>query len=751
MFQYLRVFALFAVMFALALPLSATAQEATAPEETVDTTALETPEGINAVVARMSDDEVRSFLIERLEAGTPDETAPPKQASIIDRVVALWSAFTVPLSSAVVALPNLVPIQISGWANVVDSFGGGGGFLTMLGLTALILAVSYGIEKAALRYAIRIKEPVLDPESDGLWPSLKYLFWRFLREVVGLIVFYIAITLMGRALLSPQQLSFAGPLVGYLIWMPRISAAFLRVLLAPNRPKLRLVNVNDKWSAFLYRQFIGLVFIGGLTLFLVAIDISFDIRLAEARLAYWVDCMVYGVLIYTGWRARDGLVEMMRGTDPDRTQFDERVARAYPYYWIAVAAGMWVIVAILIGQQNAAALSNGAHYTTMFWLLALPIIDTAIRGLVRHLVPPMQGHGPTAEKAYRLTKRSYVRIGRVISAGLVLMLIAKAWGLSLLDLTRDTVGFGDNLFGFLLTLVVGYVVYEGASVWINRQLAAEQTLLQDSAETDAGEIGGAGGSRMSTVLPLLLVTAHSAIIVVFGLLAIGNLGIDITPLLAGAGVLGLAIGFGAQKLVADVVSGVFFLIDDAFRVGEYVEIDGTMGSVEKISIRSMQLRHHRGAVHTIPYGEIPKLTNYSRDWVIMKLMFTVPFDTEPNKVKKIFKKIGAEMMEDPLFKDDFLEPFKSQGVFQFDDVGIVMRGKFTAKPGKQFMIRKEIYNKVRTEFEANGIEFARREVRVAIPGMEDHHDMTDEEKSAIGAAASGAVQQQLDEQAAAKK
>jgi len=99
---------------------------------------------------------------------------------------------------------------------------------------------------------------------------------------------------------------------------------------------------------------------------------------------------------------------------------------------------------------------------------------------------------------------------------------------------------------------------------------------------------------------------YSAIVVIFVLLALGNIGIDITPLLAGAGILGLAIGFGAQKLVSDVVSGILFLIDDAFRIGEYVEVDGTAGTVEKISIRSMQLRHHRGPVHTIPLWRDPQ-------------------------------------------------------------------------------------------------------------------------------------------------
>ncbi len=435
----------------------------------------------------------------------------------------------------------------------------------------------------------------------------------------------------------------------------------------------------------------------------------------------------------------------MRGTDPDRTRFDEHVARAYPYFAIGVAAVTWVIVTIMAGLGMVSLLLKGAHYTTMFWLLVAPALDTAVRGLVRHLVPPMSGEGKIAEDAYKSTKRSYIRIGRVILGGIVLVLIANAWNMSITDFTSNRQGFGASLIEFLMTLAVGYVVLEVISLWINRKLAKEQTAAAQTGEDSESE-GGAGGSRLATVLPLVLISAQIAIGVVFGLLAIGALGIDITPLLAGAGILGLAIGFGAQKLVSDVVSGIFFLVDDAFRVGEYVEVDGTMGTVEKISIRSMQLRHHRGLVHTIPYGEIPKLTNYSRDWVIMKLMFTVTFDTDPNKVKKIFKKIGAEMMEDPLYKDDFLEPFKSQGVFQFDDVGIVMRGKFMAKPGTQFTLRKEIYNRVRNEFKAAGIEFARREVRVAIPGLDDHHELTDEQKAATGAAAAGAVQAAIEKE-----
>ncbi|SHI87570.1 Small-conductance mechanosensitive channel [Shimia gijangensis] len=704
-----------------------------------------TPEAIDAMVARMSDDQVRALLLERLDsvAAKADDVAP--KATLGQRVTNLWNAFISPPIEVVQKFPRLIEMERLAFGNLLGHTGGFGGLLVLLGLIALVLVIGFAAEYIVRTFlARRVRQNADLSGEQTLRDALGFLMRRFLREIFGLVVFYIALRIAGRAILSPAMLTFAAPLVTYLIWMPRLAAAMSRFMLAPHRPDLRLVTIDDHWARFLHRNLVGLVFLAGFTMYIVGFNAAMGVPPGATRLGYMLDTMVYVFVAVIALTAREGLQAMMLGSDPDPTSFDQRVAHGYPYFAVAVAAGTWVLVTILLGMGKVDALLNGAHYYTMGLLLAMPIIDTAIRGVVRHVVPPMQGEGPVAEAAYKETKRSFVRIGRVIAAGVVLLLIAHAWDTNYLELFRQQAGIADNLFSFAMTCVFGYIAYEAASLWINRRLAAEQTALGLSQEDADAEMGGASGSRLSTVLPLMLLTARSAIIVVFGLLAIGNLGIDITPLLAGAGVIGLAIGFGAQKLVTDVVSGVFFLIDDAFRVGEYVEMDGTMGAVEKISIRSMQLRHHRGPVHTIPYGEIPKLTNYSRDWVIMKLKFTVPFDTDPNKVKKIFKKIGQDMLVDPLFADDFLQPFKSQGVFDIDDVGMVIRGKFMAKPGKQFMIRKEIYNKVKAAFAEAGIDFARREVRVAIPGLEHHDEMTDEEKAqvaAAGAAAAAASQQ----------
>lgn len=706
-----------------------------------------TTDAINAMVARMSDDEVRAVLLDRLDAVAAADAVQGPPKSLVERGTALWQAFSQPLLGAVRTLPALIPAQVQAFKAFGETHGGLGGVLALFGLTALLLAVGLGVEYAVRTWIIKVRNPEAAETGATLRESLTFLFKRFLREIFGLVIFYITVRTLGRTVLDAQQVTFVAPFIGYMIWMPRIAAAFSRFLMAPNRPDLRLVNVSDHWAAFIHRHIIGIVVLGGATIFVVLFNGMNGVAPGETRIGFWLDSLVYVYIAYVAWTAREGLSDMMRGDDPDRTEFDEALARGYPFFAMAVAGATWMLVSTLIGLGKVQLLLGGAHYTTMFWLLIAPVIDTGIRGLVRHLVPPMQGEGKIAEEAHIATKRSYVRIGRVIAVGAVLVIITRTWNVSLMSLLQESAGIGDNLFSFAMTVIVGYVVYEAMSLYINRRLAAEMTALgmtQDDAGGD--EMGGAGASRLSTVLPLTLVTAQGAIIVVFALLAIGNLGVDITPLLAGAGIAGLAIGFGAQKLVTDVVSGVFFLVDDAFRVGEYVEIEGTMGAVEKISIRSMQLRHHRGPVHTIPYGEIPKLTNYSRDWVIMKLKFTVPFDTNPNQVKKIFKKIGQEMLVEDLYKDDFLQPFKSQGVFDFDDVGMIIRGKFMAKPGKQFMIRKEIYNRVKSEFNAAGIDFARREVRVALP--EGAKDLPEKDQAALTAAAAAAAQQQEEQTAA---
>jgi small-conductance mechanosensitive channel len=212
------------------------------------------------------------------------------------------------------------------------------------------------------------------------------------------------------------------------------------------------------------------------------------------------------------------------------------------------------------------------------------------------------------------------------------------------------------------------------------------------------------------------------------------MGIEIGPLIAGAGVVGVAIGFGAQTLVKDVIAGIFYLLDDAFRVGEYIQSGNYKGTVESFSLRSVKLRHHRGSVYVVPFGELRGVQNLVRDWVIDKITIGVTYDTDIEKARKVVKKIGQELAANPEYKDDILQPLKMQGVEQFGDFAIQLRMKIMLKPGeKQFVIRRKAYALIKKAFDENGIKFAYPTVQVAgggdaaiaaaatrMPGIKDH-------------------------------
>jgi len=150
------------------------------------------------------------------------------------------------------------------------------------------------------------------------------------------------------------------------------------------------------------------------------------------------------------------------------------------------------------------------------------------------------------------------------------------------------------------------------------------------------------------------------------------------------------------------------------------------------------LRHHLGALHTIPFGEVTHLTNYSRDWVMVKLPIRVTYDTDVEKVRKLIKKLGAELMEHPVEGPKFLQPLKSQGIYKMEDSAMIIRVKFMTRPGDQWTTRKLVYSRLRGLFEENGVKFAHREVTVR---LSDHElgSMTPEQREAAAGAALTAV------------
>lgn len=374
---------------------------------------------------------------------------------------------------------------------------------------------------------------------------------------------------------------------------------------------------------------------------------------------------------------------------------------------------------------------------TVVIVLAVPFFDAFFGAMVeawKFTGSDIDPDGPGPRRSLLDVVHRIMRVAVVIGA---VALVAKVWNIDLLASTENTIG--DSFAAAALS--IGITVLLAYTLWLIVEVTLGRYDVDDTADAhvDAGgEGGGAGASRVETVMPLIRRFFQVTIVVISAMIILSSLGMNIGPLIAGAGVVGLAIGFGAQTLVTDVISGLFYLLDDAFRTGEYVDIGDVKGRVEKMNVRSLVLRHHRGALNTVPYSEIKHLKNYSRDWVIMKLMFRVTYDTDVNQVKKIFKKIGQDLLEDPVLGEGFIEPFKSQGVLSMEDSAMIVRGKFMTKPGEQFMIRKEIYNRVQKAFDEAGIKFAHRRVLVDMAETESEEDRADT-ASAVGAAAATAT------------
>ncbi len=233
----------------------------------------------------------------------------------------------------------------------------------------------------------------------------------------------------------------------------------------------------------------------------------------------------------------------------------------------------------------------------------------------------------------------------------------------------------------------------------------------------------------------------SILVVMVTMTVLSSMGVDIGPLLAGAGVVGLAIGFGAQKLVADMFSGFFYLLDDAFRVGEYLEAGTVSGSVESITLRNVMLHHHRGMLQVVPHSELGPITNFMRGGIVVKFNLDFPYDVNIDKVRKIIKKVGQAMLEDEELGKDFIKPLKSQGVREITNSVITIRAKFTAQPGTHFVIRREALKRITEALAKQGINYAHKKVIVDLP-VAATENLTEEQARAAGAATMQALEEE---------
>ncbi len=738
----------------------AMAQLPTSSEPT-DSTAviLEQPlskEAVRDLVSRLNDDQVRGLLIQRLDAVADEE----EQSSQVSALALLAQGFQQFWRNFQQTMGNIGDIgQVFSKADdAIKPVLGALSYGHLLLHCLLAIAAGIFAERIVAFLFRKSKQKLIDSYATRLWDILKTLYTRLSMDVLGVIAFGIASSVVISRFYEPgtytHGLVNAGRMTVFGGWLAYVICRFF---FAPRRPELRICKTSDSRALKLTLSFslLAAYIVGTHNFFYVFLTIGQDNYGGieyMATLGMLLNMSMYIAAIAVIWYNRAGLTEVL-------LENKRRVSLAigveapsdlswFAVHWPKIACVLIVckyfLVEVVMATTNVGVYSTAAVYVTFIVIFLWPGIDANVSLFVARGIATPEDETESASKARRNMQQGLLRVGRVLVVGTVLFALARMWGVDILSLAQSGLGAkaAATLIELLFVLLFAYMLWELMSIVIGRWLAAEGGAPDDQAlDAAGGEGGGASMSRVATLLPIIHKSGKFLVVLMSIIMILDIMGFNIGPILAGAGVVGLAVGFGAQTLVKDIVSGLFFLADDAFRVGETINAGGTQGAVEKISLRSLRLRHHEGLVHTIPYGEIPQVTNYSRDWAILKLRFRVPFDTDVNKVKKIFKKIGAEMLEDPVIGPDFLQPFKSQGVAEVDENGMVVRGKFMAKPGKQFTIRKEVFVRVQKAFEEAGIPFARKQVMVHIPGLDKDSPLTDEDVKSLAAAAADAVEE----------
>ncbi len=277
------------------------------------------------------------------------------------------------------------------------------------------------------------------------------------------------------------------------------------------------------------------------------------------------------------------------------------------------------------------------------------------------------------------------------------ILTQEFWGNVLNKLLDWVVNQGPSI---ILTIILLFISLKLLQVVIRRlnKLFAHHALKSDEVSTLETE------KRMKTLLGILKGMGRIIIWSIFLMILLKKLTVDIGPILAGAGILGLAVGFGAQELVRDFISGFFMILEDQLRKGDVAVINGTGGLVEKMELRTITLRDFSGVVHVFQNGKINSISNMTKEWSAMVFDIGVAYKEDVDHVMKVMQETGEKLVNDPEFKDKIIEPLEIFGLDQFGDSAIVIKARIKTIPIEQWKVGREFRKRLKKAFDARGIE-----------------------------------------------
>lgn len=585
------------------------------------------------------------------------------------------------------------------------------------------------LASAALAWLLRRPRRAIEERRiEGWAPRVPFLLARTLLDVLPIGAFAVA----GYGLLSvsdsPRLIRVTALTVINATIMIQFVMALARAVLAPGAPNLRLFRLDGETSHYVYIWVRRLAYtaVYGYLVSNAAYVLGLPLG-AYMALLKLVGLIVAAMLVVLILQNRAEVGAWLRGTPLSGGSAQAEageIARGERSGALRTArrrlADVWHVLAIayvvaiygiwLLNVGGGFAFALRATAITVVVLVAARLAATLLDGAVRRafaIAPDVRRSYPGMEQR---ANRYLPFIQKVLKGAVWLLAglaILSAWGLHGFEWLESAAG--QRIVGSVLTiglvLVVAFASWEIVSTAIERYLVGSMhngTKVERSA-------------RVRTLLPLLRNAYLVLLITVVALITLSELGLDIAPLLAGAGVIGLAIGFGSQTLVKDVITGLFILFEDTMSVGDVVDVGGGhSGVVEALSIRSLRLRDVAGSVHSIPFSQVATVKNLTKDFSFYVFDIGVSYREDSDRVVEVVRELGVELQKDHEFAPLILEPLEIMGVDAFLDSAILIKARIKTRPSQQWKVGREFNRRLKKRFDELGIEipFPHRTVQI---------------------------------------
>ncbi|MFM0315800.1 mechanosensitive ion channel [Paraburkholderia nemoris] len=471
--------------------------------------------------------------------------------------------------------------------------------------------------------------------------------------------------------------------------------------LQPSAPRLRLLRMSDAWAAFVQRWIVRIVAVVGAGSAIAEIAQSLGLNdaahLALMKVVALAGHIMISILILKCRKPVGELIRRRFAASESLQMFGNALADAWAGFAAFVVMALWFIWALDVQNGYRTLLHLGG--ITLAILVGARVVAIVIFGAMARLFN-VQGDAEKSlvqQHAYRY----YPLLRRVVAwlIGVVTALaLLQVWGVDVGEMFRAG-SIGHRLASALVTIgvaaVIALVVWEGANVSIERRL---------DQWTTSGDLVRA--ARLRTLLPMLRSALFCVIALVVVLTGLSELGVNIGPLLAGASIFGVALGFGSQKLVQDFITGMFLLMENAMQVGDWVTLAGVSGTVEYLSIRTVRLRGSDGSLFTVPFSSVTTVNNTNRGLGNAAVKVNIVFGEDVDLAIATLKEIGAALREDEKFKDGILSDFSFWGVDGVDGSAVTLAGQIQCRDTARWGVQREFNRRILDQFSARGIEIA---------------------------------------------